>query len=123
MSLQSMEMLAEANVVRYQRKVLRARAAAPPKLEGRDLVARYLLEQPACLASMTVAALLAWPRRDSPVSAARTLEALPWPTRISEGRLVGTLVDRERRALAAVLTCPQRVIDLVAEVESERRAA
>lgn len=120
---QALEALKHGNTRRLERSTLRRQVAAMPRLQGRDAVAHLLLDQPACLSSMTVPVLLAWPQRNTVTSAAGLLSALPWPTRISEMRLVGTLVERERKALAAALTSPQRVLDLVAEIEAEKRAA
>lgn len=87
--------LKHANEVRVARSELRRRIR-----EKELTAAEVVLTNPAEAQSMTVARLLASQNRWGPQKVRRFLRTFP----ISESRTVGSLVERERRMVAARLT-------------------
>ncbi len=92
---QHLRALERANTVRLARAELKRRVAA-----GDRLAADVIVESPWEAQSMTVADLLTSQRRWGRARCRRLLQAIP----ISEHKTVGAMTDRQRQALADVLT-------------------
>jgi len=96
---QHMRALARANQVRLARAELKRRVAVE-KIEVADVI----LECPWEAHSMAVAELLMSQRRWGQTRCHKLLARLP----LSEKKTVGSMTDRQRRALAAMLTSADR---------------
>ena len=92
---QNMRALARANEVRLARAELKRRVAF-----GKVDVAEVILHCPWEAHSMAVAELLISQRRWGQTRCRKLLAQLP----MSENKTVGSMTDRQRRALAAMLT-------------------
>lgn len=91
---QHMHALARANDVRLARAVVKRGVAA-----GAITAAEVILDPPGCTLTMTVAELLASQRQWGRDRSARLLAAAD----LREQKTVGSLTERQRRALAAML--------------------
>lgn len=96
---QHMRALERANKVRLARAELKRRVAG-----GEIDVAEVILECPWEAESMAVADLLMSQRRWGRTRCRKILAEIP----LSETKTVGSMTDRQRRALAAMLTSAQR---------------
>jgi hypothetical protein len=96
---QYMHALARANEVRVARAELKRRVAL-----GKIDAAEVILYCPPEAHSMAVAELLTTQRRWGRVRCRKVLAQLP----VSEGKTVGSLTDRQRHTLAAMLTSDER---------------
>lgn len=94
---QHMRALARANEVRLARAELKRRIA-----EGELGVAEVVLRTPREAESMTISDLLMSQRRWGITRCRKLLLAIP----MSENKTVGSMTDRQRRALAALLAPP-----------------
>nr|MDQ5807407.1 hypothetical protein [Actinomycetota bacterium] len=92
---QHLQALSRANQVRLARASLKRGVAC-----GAITVSDVILESPWEAESMTVADLLMSQRRWGLTRCRKVLAQIP----VSETKTVGSLTDRQRRALAAVLT-------------------
>ena len=95
---QCMRALQRANEVRLARAELKRRIA-----EGRVSAAEVILQCPSLIEKMTVSELLMSQRRWGRTRCRKYLTAVP----LSENKTVGSMTDRQRQALAAMLTDPQ----------------
>lgn len=93
---QHMRALARANEVRLARAELKRRIA-----HGELAVADVVLSTPWEAESMTISDLLTSQRRWGTTRCRKLLQCIP----MSENKTVGSMTDRQRRALAALL-CP-----------------
>src|SRR3954463_16781199 len=91
---QHMRALARANKVRLARAELKRRIA-----QGEVTVAEVVLDMPWEAASMSIADLLMSQRRWGTTRCRKLLQTIP----ITETKTVGSMTDRQRRALAAQL--------------------
>lgn len=91
---QHLRALERANAVRLARAELKRRVAS-----GEISAADVILSSPWEADSMTVADLLGSQRRWGQTRCRRFLQAIP----ISENKTVGTMTDRQRRAVAEML--------------------
>jgi hypothetical protein len=91
---QHMRALARANEVRLARAELKRRIA-----QGRLTVAEVVLECPWEAESMSIADLLMSQRRWGITRCRKLLQTLP----MSENKTIGSMTDRQRHALAALL--------------------
>jgi hypothetical protein len=91
---QHMRALARANEIRLARAELKRRVAS-----GEVSVADVVLESPWEARSMTIADLLTSQRRWGTTRCRKLLSCIP----MSENKTVGSMTDRQRRALAALL--------------------
>jgi hypothetical protein len=91
---QHMRALARANEIRLARAELKRRVAS-----GEVSVADVVLESPWEAESMTIADLLTSQRRWGTTRCRKLLQCVP----MSENKTVGSMTDRQRRALAALL--------------------
>jgi len=106
---QHMRALARANEVRLARAELKRRIGS-----GQVSVAEVVLDSPWEAESMTIADLLMSQRRWGTTRCRKLLQAIP----MSENKPVGSMTERQRRALAALLSpAPSR-----APVERETAA-
>ena len=96
---QHMRALQRANEVRLARAQLKRRVAF-----GETEVAEVILDCPWEADSMAVADLLVSQRRWGQTRCRKLLAQLPMP----EQKTVGSMTDRQRRALAAMLSCAER---------------
>jgi len=92
---QHLEALSRANQVRLARAELKRRVAC-----GEISVSDVVLESPWEAGSMTVADLLMSQRRWGLTRCRKLLGQIP----VSETKTIGSLTDRQRRALASLLT-------------------
>lgn len=92
---QHLQALQRANAVRLARAELKRRIAA-----GDLTAAEVILSSPWEVESMTVGDLLTSQRRWGATRCRRLLQAVP----ISEGKQIGAMTDRQRQALAALLS-------------------
>lgn len=95
---QYMRALQRANEVRLARANLKRRVA-----QGTISAAQVILHPPAHIESMTVGELLISQRHWGHTRCRRILTAIP----LSETKTVGSMTDRQRHALAAMLADPQ----------------
>ena len=93
-----MQALQRANAVRLARAELKRRIA-----EGRISAAEAILSCPSEIEGMAVADLLVSQRRWGQTRCRSVLRAVP----LSETKTIGSMTDRQRRALAAVLADTQ----------------
>ncbi len=93
---QHLRALHRANEVRLARAELKRRVA-----EGEITAGEVILEAPWEASSMAVADLLMSQRRWGRQRCRRVLDQIP----VSETKTVGSLTDRQRHALAALLGC------------------
>ncbi len=91
---QHLRALARANEVRLARAELKRRVS-----DGEISAAGVILECPWQAASMTVSDLLTSQRRWGTTRCRRFLQAIP----MSENKTIGSMTERQRRALAALL--------------------
>jgi hypothetical protein len=91
---QHLQALQRANAVRLARADLKRRVA-----EGDVSAAEVILSSPWEAASMTVADLLTSQRRWGSTRCRKLLQSLPMP----ENKTIGSMTDRQRRALAGML--------------------
>jgi hypothetical protein len=91
---QHMRALARANEVRLARAELKRRIA-----HGQLAVANVVLDSPWEAESMTISDLLMSQRRWGSTRCRKLLQAIP----MSENKTVGSMTERQRRALAALL--------------------
>jgi hypothetical protein len=91
---QHLRALARANEVRLARAELKRQIA-----DGEISAAHIILECPWEAASMTVSDLLTSQRRWGSTRCRKLLQSIP----MSENKTVGSLTERQRRALAAAL--------------------
>ena len=91
---QHMRALARANEIRLARAELKRRVAS-----GEINVADVVLESPWEAQSMTIADLLTSQRRWGTTRCRKVLSCIP----MSENKTVGSMTDRQRRALATLL--------------------
>jgi hypothetical protein len=91
---QHLRALARANEVRLARAELKRQVA-----EGEITAAHVILECPWEAASMTVSDLLTSQRRWGSTRCRKLLQAIP----MSENKTIGSMTERQRRALAAML--------------------
>jgi hypothetical protein len=91
---QHLRALARANEVRLARAELKRQVA-----EGEISAAHVILECPWEAASMTVADLLTSQRRWGTTRCRKLLQSVP----MSENKTVGSMTERQRQALAAML--------------------
>jgi hypothetical protein len=103
---QHMRALARANEVRLARAELKRRIA-----HGELAVADVVLSTPWEAESMTISDLLTSQRRWGTTRCRKLLQCIP----MSENKTVGSMTDRQRRALAALL-CPNAPKTAPAEV-------
>jgi hypothetical protein len=96
---QYMRALERANKVRLARAELKRRVAT-----GQRDVSEVILECPWEAESMAVADLLMSQRRWGQTRCRKFLSQIP----MSENKTVGSMTDRQRRTLAAMLTCAPR---------------
>ena len=96
---QHLQALNRANEVRLARAQLKKRVA-----EGAVTAGDVILESPWEAESMTVSDLLMSQRRWGHQRCRRVLAQIP----VSETKTVGTLTERQRRVLAALLGCSGR---------------
>ena len=96
---QYMRALERANKVRLARAELKRRVAA-----GELEVSEVILECPWQAESMAVGDLLMSQRRWGQTRCRKFLSQIP----ISENKTIGSMTDRQRLALAAMLSCSQR---------------
>jgi hypothetical protein len=89
-----MRALARANEIRLARAELKRRVAS-----GEVNVADVVLESPWEAETMTIADLLTSQRRWGTTRCRKLLQCIP----MSENKTVGSMTDRQRRALAALL--------------------
>jgi hypothetical protein len=94
---QHMQALQRANAVRLARAELKRRVAL-----GEITAAEVIIDCPWEARSMTVAELLTSQHRWGTTRCRRVLQAVP----MSENKTVGSMTDRQRRALAALLEQP-----------------
>jgi len=94
-----MRALERANKVRLARAELKRRVAA-----GELEVSEVILECPWQAESMAVGDLLMSQRRWGQTRCRKFLSQIP----ISENKTIGSMTDRQRQALAAMLSCSQR---------------
>lgn len=92
---QHMRALARANEVRLARAELKRRIA-----QGEVSVAQVVLDSPWEAESMTIADLLMSQRRWGVTRCRKLLQAVP----MSENKAVGSMTERQRRALAGLLS-------------------
>jgi hypothetical protein len=92
---QHLQALARANEVRLARADLKRRVC-----EGEISAAEVVLESPWEAETMTVADLLLSQRRWGRTRCRKFLQAIP----MSEAKTIGTMTDRQRAAVAAMLT-------------------
>ena len=92
-----MRALQRANEVRLARAALKRRVAA-----GQLTAADVILNCPQELEGLAVAELLMSQRRWGHTRCRRILTAVP----LSETKTIGSMTDRQRHALAAMLTAP-----------------
>jgi hypothetical protein len=92
---QCMRALQRANEVRLARAELKRRVA-----EGKISAAEVILSCPSQIEGMTITELLMSQRRWGQTRCRKYLMAVP----LSETKTVGSMTDRQRRALAALLT-------------------
>lgn len=95
---QCLRALQRANEVRLARAALKHRIA-----DGTVSAADVILDCPAQIESMAVGELLMSQRHWGQTRCRRLLTAVP----LSETKTVGSMTDRQRRALAAMLADPQ----------------
>jgi hypothetical protein len=91
---QHLQALQRANAVRLARADLKRRVA-----EGDVSAAEVILSSPWEAASMTVSDLLTSQRRWGSTRCRKLLQSLPMP----ENKTIGSMTDRQRRALAEML--------------------
>jgi hypothetical protein len=91
---QHLRALARANEVRLARAELKRQVA-----DGEISAAHVILECPWEAASMTVSDLLTSQRRWGSTRCRRFLQSIP----MSENKTIGSMTERQRRALAAML--------------------
>jgi hypothetical protein len=91
---QHLRALARANEVRLARAELKRQVA-----DGEISAAHVILESPWEAASMSVADLLTSQRRWGTTRCRKLLQAIP----MSENKTVGSMTERQRQALAALL--------------------
>ena len=96
---QHMRALERANQVRLARAELKRRVAT-----GETTVAEVILDCPWEAESMAVADLLMSQRRWGQTRCRKFLTQIP----MSEKKTVGSMTERQRRTLAAMLTCSER---------------
>jgi len=106
---QHLQALSRANQVRLARAQLKRRVAC-----GAITVSDVILESPWEAESMTVADLLMSQRRWGLTRCRKVLAQIP----VSETKTIGSLTDRQRRALAAVLVPTGATERPVAEMEA-----
>jgi hypothetical protein len=94
---QCMRALQRANEVRLARAELKRQIAA-----GKVSAAEVILSCPSQIDKMTVSELLMSQRRWGQTRCRRVLTAVP----LSETKTVGSMTDRQRHALAEMLTAP-----------------
>jgi hypothetical protein len=92
---QHLQALARANEVRLARADLKRRVS-----EGEICAATVILECPWEAASMSVAELLTSQRRWGTTRCRRFLQSIP----MSENKQIGSMTDRQREAVAGLLT-------------------
>ena len=98
---QHLQALQRANAVRLARAELKRRVA-----EGRLGAAEVILDSPWEAESMTVSELLTSQRRWGSTRCRKLLALVP----LSENKTIGSMTDRQRRALGpAIRSRPQRV--------------
>jgi hypothetical protein len=102
---QCMRALQRANEVRLARAELKRQIA-----EGTVSAAEVILRCPAPIEKMTVSELLMSQRRWGRTRCRKYLTAVP----LSETKTVGSMTDRQRLALAAMLADPQLAASAVA---------
>lgn len=104
---QHMEALGLANECRFARAALRREVAAMGGIDGRARLAQLVECPPPCIENMPVLDLLCWIRRVRELQARRILagvrDASTPPVSIRDGRVLKTLAERERSALARYL--------------------
>lgn len=91
---QHMQALAKADEIRLARFEIKRRLA-----DGRTTAAAVILDPPACCMSMTMAKLLCAQRQWGDYKTSKFLSAIG----MSESKTVGSLTERQRCALAAIL--------------------
>ena len=105
---QHLQALQRANAVRLARAELKRRVA-----EGRASAAEVILDSPWEAESMTVSELLTSQRRWGSTRCHKLLALVP----LSENKTIGSMTDRQRRALAELLRDGERVYRPEAEDE------
>ncbi|HEX8204502.1 MAG TPA: hypothetical protein VF587_00435 [Solirubrobacteraceae bacterium] len=110
---QHLQALSRANQVRLARAQLKRRVAC-----GAITVADVILESPWEAESMTVADLLMSQRRWGITRCRKVLAQIP----VSETKTVGSLTDRQRRALA-VLLAPEGATERRSDADLDARLA
>ena len=108
---QHLQALSRANQVRLARAELKRRVAC-----GEISVGEVILESPWEAGSMTVADLLMSQRRWGLTRCRKVLAQIP----VSETKTVGSLTDRQRRALA-ILLAPGGVTERRVDADAEGR--
>lgn len=91
---QHMRALAKANEIRLARAEVKANVA-----DGRTTAAAVILDPPACCMSMTMAELLCSQWRWGTDRTSKFLAGIG----MTETKTIGSLTERQRRALAAIL--------------------
>jgi len=109
---QHMRALQRANEVRLARAELKRNVA-----HGRIDVGDLVLDPPWEAESMTIADLLMSQRRWGVTRCRKLLQVIP----MSENKTVGSMTERQRRALAALLS-PELIVDPVPILDTGRLA-